>query len=159
DPFRAAPKAEGKPEEKPTHVVIALKYIKASELAATIGKLMGKGPDFSFDAFPTTNSLVVRGSPADLEAVRALVEKLDVPAKDTAEPPAPELKTFTVRNVKATEAAKAVEAIYGKSCRVSSVGERSLIVHGPPTIINDVAKLLVDLEDAVERERAEKGLK
>lgn len=62
--------------------VFALKHAPAAEVSTAITTFLndrgGLGPDVLVTANPRTNSLIVNGSPRDLEEVSKLIERLDV---------------------------------------------------------------------------------
>jgi len=108
--------------EKVTIQIIHLESAKADSLAASIMQSLAAnqgqrpaGTQVSVTAEMNTNSLLVRGLPADIEAVGDLVTKLDVGGETRVE-----MKLYPLKNSDAVEIAKTIETLLGGVARVSA---------------------------------------
>ena len=71
-------------DDATTLEVLDLRHAAAHDLRAVLDDLLGGAArrDVEVAVDPRRNALLVRGTPADLERVRALVAALDTPAAD-----------------------------------------------------------------------------
>jgi RNA polymerase sigma factor (sigma-70 family) len=148
----------GAPEkdvEKVQEEVIGLKYIKAAEAFRLVRELFGDKGSISMAVDEKANTFFLRGTPNDLATVREIVQKIDAAGPAKADPP-PVLKTFTLSNVKATEAAKVADQIFQRSpMRIVASGEKTLIVLATPEQFKDLVALIDMLEKAASKDREE----
>src|SRR5262249_33716706 len=100
--------APDKDAEKMQEAAIELKHIKAAEAFRPLRELLGDRDSLSMAVDEKSNAFFVRGTANDLAKVREIVQKIDAAGPAKADPP-PVLKTFTLANVKATEAAKVAD--------------------------------------------------
>jgi hypothetical protein len=89
--LQAAP-AKPRPGDKTTVNMFTLKHTRAPNIARLLHELFPEkdGTTLRFGTEPTSNTLVVRGSPAELDMVEALVSKLEdiAQAREGKQPPA-----------------------------------------------------------------------
>jgi hypothetical protein len=81
--FGAAP--TGRPGGRAEEVqILTLKNATAKDLATLLKEVYGRTSGVALTADPRTNSLIVAGDKTLLDTIKALVERLDQPAADTA---------------------------------------------------------------------------
>jgi hypothetical protein len=139
-------------EQKPDFEIIQLKFVPVKDVNSLIGNLFTGKPNFSIAADANTNSLIVRGSVADIASVRKLVQHLDS-SDARADPPSPVVKTFTLKHVKAEPMSRVIQQLLKDTqLRVATVGDRTLVVYASPARLVAVADLISKIDVAPENE-------
>jgi type II secretory pathway component GspD/PulD (secretin) len=129
-------------EQKTDFEIIQLKYVPVKDVHSLIGNLFSGKQGFSLAADANTNSLIVRGTPADVASLHKLVQRLDS-SDARPEPPSPVFKTFTLKHVKAEPMSRLIQQfLKDTQLRVAAVNERTLVVYASPTRLVAVADFL-----------------
>jgi type II secretory pathway component GspD/PulD (secretin) len=107
--------------------VFRLKHLAADQVAKGVltaytdaeGKALGK--DLAVDSDPRTNSLVVAGTPDQIQAIEQFITKIDVPPGEMYE-------VIPLKNANAEDVAKVLNEVFngpdGKGKRVAVVAEK-----------------------------------
>ena len=119
--------------------VFALKHAPAAEVSEAITTFLndrgGLGPDVLVTANPRTNSLIVNGSPRDLEEVAQLVQRLDVGTAASVN----KAKMIRLKNSLAADVAEtitaAIEAARGGDSGRSAALEMLLVQPGGEKVV------------------------
>ena len=148
-------RTRGKLDLQPEEIVenVVLKFTKGKEVARIIRDLMEPGSGFSVAVDEKSNSLILRGSRADLAKVREIIIRIDSggPAVGTGDSI---LKTFTLETVKAEALVKIFEQMFRDTpLRVAAVGGKKIMVYGTPEMMKDVEAVIRKLERLQEEER------
>ena len=152
-------------ETEPSIEVYPLSHANSEAVAALInelnsGVLEARLGDVSVTALVKPNALLMIGRPAGVAAVKALIEKLDVPAEASAR-----FRVFTLKHLPAVDAERTITFLYQQvqqtgttntgatlTPRVRVVADyrsNSIVVQGSPRDIEEIGNLLeqIDKED------------
>jgi type II secretory pathway component GspD/PulD (secretin) len=150
--LKAAPNKPAAQEQKADFEIIQLKAAPVKDVHPLIGDLFRGRTSFSIAADGNTNSLIVRGSAADIASVRKLVQHLDS-ADSRAEPPNPVVKTFPLKHIKAELMARLIQQLLKDSqVRVAVAGDRTLVVYASPTRLLAIQDLILKIDVLPEKE-------
>jgi Bacterial type II/III secretion system short domain len=153
-------KADAPKPETPDNdfVVLRLRHAKATDIARTADALFGgKGAGaLRVLAEPTSNSVLVSGTPKQMEAVRALLQALDVPEAQ-AEPieKAEVMVAVALKAANAADVQKVVQELYGKEAKglriASDAHTNLLLLYGPQRQLEEVKAVIQMLDVAAEK--------
>jgi len=132
--------------------ILRLKFARAAELARLMEGVFRGAVGFRVVPDDRTNSLLLAGTPPQLQDARALVERLDVEVDD-ATPPKPAVHHIRLKQVKASELARTLLAVLGRDEAGHIVPDdrtNSLLITGRPEQAKEVMRLieLLDVEGA-----------
>lgn len=145
--------------------IFALKHADAAEVATVINSMFGREPrrggfntpnnpnvvtDLQVAVDHRTNSLLVRGSPADLEIVEALTQRLDLDggAAPNKERPS-RVVTFPLRNITPDESLDRVLAVVMQAPNATFAVDRlrkAVVLSGEPDVLETARRLLTELD-------------
>jgi hypothetical protein len=140
------PVAETRNED---YEIVKLKFVAAVDLAQTADAIFGKDANLRIVADPATNSLLVHGSPKQIEDVRRLIISLDVQDAVIGDVVT---RTFVQRlkYARAGDMLKLLQEVYGKDPKTYRAGadERTntLVVSGSQKQLEDMLRLIKELD-------------
>jgi hypothetical protein len=136
---------------KPTEVQsIALKNASATDTQSVLGHLLGgpQGTGVTVVAVPANNSLLVRGTAADIAKAREIIAKLDVPRDDTSA--RPQLQVFQLQSIEPDEALEEALRLVIKGKRGANFAldnrRKVLVVSADEVTLKTIETLLAQLK-------------
>jgi len=150
DPKPGPAKPESKNED---NVNLRLKNIPAVDFANTannvFGGKAGGGPIIVPE--PITNTVLVRGTPRQIEDLRRLIGALDIPeAAPGSADAVTRVELLPLKNAKVADVVKLLQEVYGKDAKTHRLGadERTntLVVNGQPRLLDEIKALVNKLD-------------
>jgi Bacterial type II/III secretion system short domain len=127
---------------------IALKNASATDTSSVLGHLLGEGSGVSIVAVPANNSLLVRGTAADIAKAREIIAKLDVPRDDASA--RPQLQVFQLQSIEPDEALEEALRLVIKGKRAANFAldarRKVLVVSADEVTLKTIETLLAQLK-------------
>ncbi|HID55168.1 TPA: hypothetical protein EYP37_01470 [Candidatus Poribacteria bacterium] len=132
--------------------LIRLKHADASALKTILAPL-ASSPD-QVQADPNTNSILLSGSPAEIERLRGIIERLDVATENKV------LRLFKLSNASAKRTAQIVSGFLSKSGKaVADEATNSIAVMDTPEVIGVVEELIRRIDGMAPAPERPEGLR
>lgn len=138
------------PEEKTATLIHPLDYLDSNTMVGILRPLMAK--DAYLVSVPTTNSLIMIDTSANLQRLKKLVAELDIPVSKQLS----SIEVYNVQHTTAADLAKTLQALLAEGKKAATPKEKifitsyaptnSLLVSAPPEDLKEIKRIVEGID-------------